>query len=194
MATNEQRRAVTRAKLIEAARQHFAAKGYDETHTGEILKHAGVSRGAMYHHFKSKQELFEAVFIAESDKAIAEASDAAGRDASPFNNLIAASLAWLQVVRRAEVASILLEQGPQVLGWQRARSLEAESSLGLMVKGLQAAVAKGEVSVPSIEMAARLINAILAESALTALYDEPAVSVSDQEQAVRQLIEGIRTP
>ncbi len=193
MATNAERRAATRAKLITAARERFARDGFDATHTNDILADAGVSRGAMYHHFPSKRDLFEAVFVAVSEEAIDHAVSEGVSGESPLDALLAASLAWLDVARRREVAAILLDQGPQVLGWKRARDLEAEASLGLMKRGLQRAARAGELQVPSIDLAARLLNAALAEAALAALHDEPATSVEVQEAAIAQLINGMRT-
>lgn len=191
MATQAERRAATRAKLISAARQRFARDGYDNTHTNDILADTGLSRGALYHHFQNKQELFEAVFVAVSDESINYAVTQSRQGGSALQNLIAACLAWLRAVRRPGVASILLDQGPQVLGWQRARDLEAATSLALMQQGLQGAVEADEVQVSSTELTARLINAALAEVALAGLHQRPVISVAKQETAIRQLIEGL---
>lgn len=192
MATNEERRAATRAKLIQAGREHFARDGYDGAHTSRILEQAGVSRGAMYHHFKNKQELFEAVFIAVSDETIESAANRLNGGASPLEDLISASLAWLKAVQQPELAAILLDQAPQVLGWKHARDLEAQTSLELMTKSLERAVKAKEIQVPSVALAARLINALLAETALVALYEEPPTSFAKQEAAIRQFIEGLK--
>ncbi len=192
MATQQERRELTRAKLVDAARVHFVRDGYDNTHTNDILARAGLSRGALYHHFGSKQELFEAVFVAASDDAITRAVRRGGRRSSPLEELTLACLAWLKTVRHPQFASILLDQGPQVLGWKRARDLEARSSLGIMLRGLERAMDAGEVQVPSLELSARLINAMLAETALAALHREPATSVAKQEATVRQFIEALR--
>ena len=137
MATQAERRAATRGQLITAAREHFARDGFQATHTGRILEQAGVSRGALYHHFPSKQDLFEAVFVDLSNEAIAQAGRNGTRGDSPLKNLISSCLAWLQAVRQPGVATILLDQGPQVLGWKRARDLEAASSVGLMERALK---------------------------------------------------------
>ena len=192
MATNKERRAATRAKLIEAGRQHFARDGYESTHTGDILGQVSLSRGALYHHFKSKRELFEAVFIAVSEEAIDAAAKSGQQGESPLEDLISASLAWLHAVRRPEVAAILLDQGPQVLGWKLARRLEAKTSLGLMMRSLEKAVEASELVIPSVELAARLINALLAEAALAHLHGEPVISAAKQEASIRQFIEGLQ--
>ncbi len=194
MATQADRRAATRAKLIKIARDHFARSGYDATHTNDILEDACLSRGALYHHFKSKQELFEAVFVALSDETIQFAMQQGVKNDSALEDLISASLAWLRAVRSPEIAAILLEQAPQVLGWEKARDLEAKTSLAIMKRSLERAVKSGEIKVVSLELSARLINALLAEAALSALHKTPATSIAKQELAVRQFILGLKQP
>lgn len=179
---------------MSAARTFFARDGYENTHTGDILAHTGLSRGALYHHFPSKQALFEAVFVDVSDEAIARAIEQGPRGTSALDNLIGACLAWVNVVKQPEVAALLLDEGPRVLGWKRARDLEAKSSLSLMRRGLEKAVAAGELAVPSIDLTARLINALVAEAALARLFESRAITKRDQEAAIRQFIEGLRKP
>ena len=193
MATQAERRAATRAKLITTARAYFAKNGYEETHTNTILKMTNLSRGAMYHHFKDKRALFEAVFIAVSKEAIDHAVLGGRQASSPIEGLISACTAWLQVARKPDIAPILLDQGPQVLGWERARDLEEASSLSLMKQSLEKAVAANEVTVPSIDLAARLLNALLAEAALIDFHGKTKTATSEQETLIRQFIEGLRS-
>lgn len=192
MATHAERTTLTREKLIQAAREQFALKGYENTHTNDILTQAGLSRGAMYHHFPNKEALFEAVFVFVSDETIAKATARKRPITSPLEHLIESSNAWLRALRKPEIAAILLDQGAKVLGWERARDLEAKTGLGLMQRSLEAAVAAGEVKVESTELAARMINALLAEIALATLYKKPHVSIARQESLLRAFIEGLR--
>lgn len=194
MATQTERREATRDALVKAGRAHFARAGYEATHTNEILAAAGVSRGAMYHHFPSKQALFEAVFVAESKAAIAGASAAASHTGSPLENLLSACLAWLAAARDPETAAILLDQGPQVLGWKRARDLEEEFSLGGMKRAIQLAAEAGELAVGSIDLAARILNAVLAELALAAIHHSDEADPASQEQMIRKVLAGFRSP
>jgi AcrR family transcriptional regulator len=190
MATQAQRREATRGKLIEAAQRLFAAEGYEATRTQAVLEAAGVSRGALYHHFPTKQDLFAAVFEQVSRGAIERAVSRLRAGGSPREALIRGCLAWLAEARTPAVALILLEQGPQVLGWQRAREIENRFSLGHVTRAVRAAVDAGELEVESVDLTARLINASLAELALARL--DPSVRVRPRvaERAVRQLIEG----
>lgn len=191
MATQAERRTTTRAHIINTAQNLFVKQGYDSTSTDDILAAAEISRGAMYHHFATKKDLFEAVFQATSDTAIECSGRSAKRSSSPLTSLTNACLAWLEEVRKPDVAAILIDQGPQVLGWERARDIEAETSLGITSSGLRAAMKAGEICVPSIEVAARFLNAVLAEAALVSLHNDPPISQADLEASLRHLIAGM---
>mgnify|MGYP000733967740 FL=1 len=188
MATQSERRTATRASLISSAEKLFVTQGFEGTSTDDILAAAGVSRGAMYYHFPTKRDVFEAVFVATSDGAILRSGRAAKKSDSPLENLINACLSWLKEVRKPQIATILIDQAPQVLGWERARDLEAETSLGLMTAGLKAANEAGEIDVPSIELSARFLNAVLAEAALVALHSSRRVPQSELEASIRHFI------
>ena len=109
-----------------------------------------------------------------------------------MEDLVAACLAWLKWVRKPRVSSILIEQGPQVLGFKRARDIEAQWSLRAVRRSLERACAAGEIEVTSVEVTALLINAMLAEAALISAYRKPRVSIAAQEASVRQFLEGLR--
>ena len=192
MATNKERRETTRSGIISAARECFIRDGYENTHTDTILEHAGVSRGALYHYFSSKRDVFEAVYVAVVEDTIAHALKTRTQSDSPLEELIAACSAWLRFVRKPEIARILLDQGPQVLGWKRARDLEADSSLIPMRRTLERANGAGEIEVPSVEVTALLINALLAEAALISAYGKPRVSLDVLVASIRNFVEGLR--
>jgi AcrR family transcriptional regulator len=189
MATQAERRAATRSRLLDAAEALFVDQGYESTSTEQILAAAAVSRGGLYHHFANKRELFEAVFSRVSDAAIARAARDVDPARSPLEALVEACLAWLREACRPEVAAILIDQGPAVLGWKRARDLEAKTSLALMTRGLTRALAAGEIEVGSVSLTARLLNAVLAEAALSALH-EGAVA-TEIEASIRQWVGGL---
>ena len=190
MATQSERREATRGRILEAATALFAEQGFEATSTQQILDAAGTSRGALYHHFDTKQAIFEAVFEQVSDEAVERASRGPA-GSSALETLTRASLRWLREVRRPEVGAILIEQGPQVLGWKRARDLEARSSLGLVTRSLEAAVEAGELRLESVQLAARFLNAALAEAALASIYGEGRLSRATLERSISQLIEGL---
>ncbi len=191
MATQAERSAAMRARLLEAGFRLFARDGYEATSTSALLASAGVSKGALYHHFSSKRDLFEAIFEQVSQNAIEAAIDRPGHIDGGLARLIAGTFAWLEAVRDPGVSRILLEEGPRVLGFSRARELESRSSLGLMIRSLGAAVRADEVSVPDIGTTARLLNAALAEAALLQLEAGESADRSRVEESLRRLIEGL---
>ncbi len=191
MASQAERRAATRARVLDAAEALFAARGYEATSTDAILEASAISRGALYHHFATKQAIFEAVFQRVSDAAIERAMRGAPQSDSPLETLVQVCLRWLREVRKPAVAAIVIQQGPQVLGWKRARDLEARTSLGLMVRAIEQAESAGEVEVESPELAARFVNAVLAEAALASLHRRPRISNAAVERSIRRMIEGL---
>jgi AcrR family transcriptional regulator len=88
MATQLERREATRARLVEAARRLFVERGYEATSTNDVLEAAGVSRGALYHHFATKQELFAAVFERVSEQAITRALSRTGNEGSAWSRAV----------------------------------------------------------------------------------------------------------
>ena len=190
MATQQQRREETRRRLLEAAHSLFVEQGFDGTSTEDILRAAGVSRGALYHHFATKLEVFEAVFVQVSDAALERASRHVERDGPPIENLIQGCLAWLRETRKPAVGAILLELGPQALGWKRARELEAKTSLGLVMRSLERAAAAGQIDLPSVPLAARFVNAAVAEAALASRYGQ-RISMATVEASLRHWLSGL---
>ena len=127
-----------------------------------------------------------------SSEAVAYAIEQGGEKEGALEALLESCFAWLQTVRQAEVASILIDQGPRVLGWERARELEGKTSYRPMRKSLERAVAEGAIRVESVPLATRFINAMLTEAAMELLYSESRVSKRKTELMLRQFIEGLR--
>src|SRR4029077_16621223 len=114
----------TRAALIGAARELFAQRGYADVGTEEIVRAAGVTRGALYHHFEGKRELFEAVYVqieVELAERIAAGALNAGESWAPLEAMRAGAEMFLDACTDAEVQQIVLLDGPSVLGWAPRR-------------------------------------------------------------------------
>lgn len=145
MAKNADRSAATRGRLMSVARALFAAAGYAATGTEAILDGAGVKRGALYHHFRDKAELFEAVCRELAGEAAAAIVTAAGRETSAYDALVAGSLAWFDAMLRPDVRRILVIEAPGVLGWERWNALDAQHGFGLLKQGVAAALDEGSL-------------------------------------------------
>lgn len=158
--TNPERSAATKAQLIAAARALFVEKGYADTATPDIAAAAGVTRGALYHHFADKQALFAAVceiLHEEAERHILQAAEAA---TGAYDGLLAGCLAFLDFMVRPDVRRILILDAPSVLGWAAWNEIDRRHGFGLLVEGVAAAVEAGELR-GDAEVIAVLINGAL---------------------------------
>ena len=130
MATQAERTEATRACLIATARRLFAEKGFAGTSTEEILSEASVSRGALYHHFPSKTDLFQATFEAVEDDLTAQLMAAAGTTSDPKRMLERGFEAFLDQCRNPEVQRIVMIDGATVLGWDTWHALDERYGFG----------------------------------------------------------------
>jgi AcrR family transcriptional regulator len=169
LARQAERREATRGALVAAARQCFADAGYEATSTEAVLALAGVSKGALYHHFEGKTDLLAEVFEAVARETAAKADAAARRAADPRKAISAGLKTWLRASLAPEPRRILLETGPAVLGLARARRIEDAITQAPMVRAIEKAVASGQARCTDPELAARLLSAAVAELALIAI-------------------------
>lgn len=174
--TQAERSQATREALIEAARGLFAERGYAGVGTEEIVRAAGVTRGALYHHFGGKRDLFEAVYERiEAELAQRIASGALGGGATePLGAMRAGAEMFLQACTEPEAQRIVLLDGPSVLGWDRWREIAAEHGLGLIEATLQAAIDAGAIPDQPVRPLAHVLMGALDEAAmLVARAEDP---------------------
>lgn len=197
VADMQTRAAETRTSLVEAARTLFAEVGYHATGTSSVVARANVTRGALYHHFRDKQDLFEAVFRQVAIELNEQTSAAARRTpGDTWQRVVEAFATYLRVVASsADVQRILLIDGPTVLGWQRWRELQYEYIASGVVATLQILMQQKVLPQREPEPLAWLIQAALADAALG------IANAGDKPQAEHQakaafiyLLEGLRRP
>ncbi len=166
--TQAERSESTRGALIEAARTLFAERGYADVGTEEIVRAAGVTRGALYHHFGGKRDLFEAVYErVEVELAQRIATGALASNASsPLEAMRAGAETFLQACTEPEAQRIALLDGPSVLGWDRWREIAAEHGLGLIEATLQAAIEAGAIRDQPVRPLAHVLMGALDEAAM----------------------------
>lgn len=171
---NLARGAATREHLIEVATTLFAERGYEDTSIETVLQVASVSRGSLYHHFKNKEALFEAVLEAIENETGLRVMEAAASATDPKEILRLGSLAWVQLAGDPVVQRVLLIDAPAVLGWDRWRALEERHALGL-IRGVLAAIAEqGELDPELVDVFSHVILAAINEIALLiARSDQP---------------------
>jgi AcrR family transcriptional regulator len=167
----------TRAALIAAARRLFTERGYDDVGTEEIVRAAGVTRGALYHHFGGKRELLDAAYEqleAESTERVARVVLGSELE-SPLQAMKAGIAAFLDECAEPELRQIGLHDAPAVLGWDRWREIGAANGLGLLEASLSAAIEAGEIRpLPVKPMAHVLLGALDEAAMLVARSDDPA--------------------
>lgn len=187
-----------RDALVTAMRELLVERDFDELSTEAILERAGVSRGAMYHHFPGKVDLFRAAWQ-ESEREnltrIATVAAEADPGAGPFDLLCADCKAYLrEAAVPGELQRIGLRQSRSVLGWEGWRDGAAELGIAVMRGGIQAAVDAQELRSADVETTTHLILSALIEAALLISTDpRPEAALARVEPEFIHLLESLRT-
>ena len=170
--SNRDRTEKTRAALVQAARALFVDKGYADTSTPEIVSAAGITRGALYHHFEDKRALFRAV-VTDEALAVANAIERETPDGlQPLDALLKGSVAYLDAMRVPGRTRLLLIEGPSVLGLAEMKKLDDENAARTLREGLEAVI-----DVHGLPLAA------LADL-LSAAFDRAALAIDAGEDAL----------
>lgn len=192
---NVQRGQATRDHLVATATRLFAERGYDDTSIEAVLHEAGASRGSLYHHFSSKEALFDAVLEELEARVGREAQAAASGAREPLEALRAGSLAWVRLASDPVIQRVLLLDAPSVLGWQRWRDMDERHALGMIRAALQACAKRGQLPPELVDAFAHVLFASLNELALLiARSVEPATATRSAELAINELIERLLRP
>jgi AcrR family transcriptional regulator len=161
-----QNSAGTRAALLRVARRLFAERGYAETGTEEIVRRARVTRGALYHHFRDKQDLFAAVLDEEQKKLAARTAEAAAAQPDPWGGIVAASNVFLDACLDQAVQRIVLIDAPAVLGLERWREADQGYYLAGLKALIRAAIDQRLIEDQPVEALAHIIFGALHEAAM----------------------------
>ena len=166
--TQAQRAAETRDALIAAARPLFAAQGFADAALETIVRAAGVTRGALYHHFADKTELFAAVFEQVEGEVAARMGEAiaASNQTDPVEVMRLGAGFWLDACSDPEVQRIVLVDAPAVLGWTRWTEIGNRYNVGLVRALLTDAVETGRIPPQPIEATAHTILGAMREATL----------------------------
>lgn len=183
--TQQDRSNSTKAALVAAARELFAARGYQAVPADEIVRAAGVTRGALYHHYSDKQGLFRAV-VEELEREITEEVGAAlANTDDPVVAMATALRVFLDACLREDVRQLSLTDAPAVLGWAVWRELEAEYGLGLLVEALTRFMDAGLLVPQPVRALAQLVLSTVMEAArMIAEAEDPAATRAEVEQVL----------
>ena len=188
--TQEERREATRNALMRAARHLFAERGYAATGTPDIVAAAGVTRGALYHHFADKLALFEAV-VEEEHRAVAEAiaaaADGATAPADMVEALVVGGEAFLSAMQDEGRRRIMLIDAPAVISREALDAIDQRYGQRTIVEGVQCAVDAGVLRAVPVEATARLLGALFDRAALA-----PKTELDAYRSAMEAIIRGLR--
>lgn len=194
--TQAERRAATRLALVGAARELFAEEGYHATAAGEIVRRAGLTRGAMYHHFEDKRGLFRAVVeevegevdgivLSQARRVLRETSDT-------WKAFLAGHHAYLDACLRPDVRRILLLDGPAVLGWEEWHEIDAAHAVGQIEAGLELMMENGTMERRAARPLAHLLHGAILEAAMyVAVSEEPEPARDEVWGGLKRLLEGL---
>jgi AcrR family transcriptional regulator len=184
----EQGRA-TRAALVDVATELFAANGYEATAIPAVLQAAGVSRGALYHHFESKEALFEAVVKSVEANVMAKVTRSVRPASDPLDSLRRGCAAYLAMCREPKVRQISLIDAPSVLGWERWREIDEQHAFGLVKAAVAALSADDRIRPDLVDVVAHMVLAALLEVALlVARADEGRLATRRGQEAIDEML------
>jgi AcrR family transcriptional regulator len=183
----------TRAALIATARALFAERGYAGVGTEEIVRTAGVTRGALYHHFAGKKELFEAVYEDVERQLVEQiAASAISSATDPLEALHAGAQAFLDACEDPAVQRIALVDAPSVLGWEQWREIGLRYGFGLVRATVEAAMDAGLIERQPVDALSHLLLGAIDEGAmLIARADDGGTTREEVGATVKRLLEAL---
>lgn len=191
MATQEQRRRTTLAAINAAARHLFEERGFAATTVDDIASRASVAKGAFYHHYRSKEDVFVTVLENLQDELAREVASRAVKGTTPVARLRLGLRAYMSACQRPGVRRVLLIDGPAVVGWQRWREIDCRYFGAMTYRAVAAAL--GDAARPAeIAAVTALLSGAFAEAALAGAV-EPAsrMGTNDLAKAMDLLLAGL---
>ncbi|UED85872.1 TetR/AcrR family transcriptional regulator [Streptomyces profundus] len=188
------RRAETRTALLREARALFAARGYGAVGLSEVVRAAGVTKGALYHHFDGKAALFRAVLEQVQQEVAERVAQRAEERSGAWGQLTAGCAAFLDASADPEVQRVMLVDGPAVLGWNEWRALDEATSARHLSEALAEAIEAGEIPRQPVAPLASLLSGAMNETALWLASSERSEDLADARAALARLLEGLRSP
>lgn len=183
-----------REALVKAAHDLFMERDYDRVSTGEILERSGVSRGAFYHHFPTKLDLFRAVFMVSEQRVIDRIASEVPASSTPFEAILFLARGYMRAAENDdELRRIGLSQCRAVLGWEGWREACSELGVGMALAGATAAIEAGELPPHDPETTAMILLGTMIEAAMLILVAEDRAAARERSEAVVvDLLEGLR--
>ncbi len=193
MAKQAERRAATTEAIVKSARQLFGERGFAVTTIDDIAEAAGVAKGAVYHHFATKEAVFEAVFDQVSHDLVLEVDRAARTEKDVLAAMVAGTQHYFAACAKEPVGQIILRDGPAVLGWERWREIDARHFGGKIPHALAAAMDAGLIARQPVEPLARLLLGAVTEAAVACAGRSDVLKAGGEySRAFKSLLEALR--
>jgi AcrR family transcriptional regulator len=189
-----ERSEATRKALVDVARRLFAKRGYADVGTEEIVRRAGVTRGALYHHFSGKEDLLHAVAEQVEEEVTTKSAEAALAQTEPWEQVTAGWNAFLDACLDPAVQRIILLDAPAVLGPKAWREIASKYGFALVQVSLQSLVDAGLIDDEPVDPLAHLVIGALSEAAVViANAEDTAAARAEMGAAVERLMNGLAT-
>jgi len=191
--TKAQQREATMTKLIQIARDSFTRDGYANASTEEIVQQAGVTRGALYHHFGSKEGLFQAVLASVQADVGRRVEARSNQTTDIWEQLIGGCIAFLEASLDPQVQRIMLIDAPAVLGWELWRELDAQHSMASLREVLSELMDAGRIVKLPLMALTQLLSGAMNEGALwIAQSDNPHQALQEASETLIYLIQSLQ--
>ncbi|WP_436772469.1 helix-turn-helix domain-containing protein [Yinghuangia sp. YIM S09857] len=184
----------TRRTLIREGRRLFASQGYAAVGLAEVVRAAGVTKGALYHHFDGKADLFRAVLEQVQQEVADRVAAAADAEADLWTQLTTGCRTFLTATADPEIQRIMLVDGPAALGWQEWRALDEAASARHLSEALTA-LAEAKIITPQpIAPLTHLLSGAMNEAALWLAASGTPEDLTNTWTVLSRLLESLRTP
>jgi AcrR family transcriptional regulator len=193
MAKQAERRAATTEAILRAGRRLFGERGFAATTMDDIAEAADVAKGAVYHHFKTKEAVFEAVFEQVSGDLVQDIDRAVRSEKDVLAAIVAGTQHYFAACAKGPSGQIILRDGPAVLGWERWREIDARHFGGKFPRALTVAMDAGLIARQPVEPLARLLLGAVTEAAVACAGRSDVLKAgSEYSRAFKSLVEALR--
>lgn len=183
----------TARNILSIAQRTFAERGYEGTATADIIVEAGITKGALYHHFSSKRLLFEAAYKATEEEVSRRISHASSSVNEPWEKLLSGCFAYLEICRDPGLRQIMRVDAPSVLGLNRWSEIDREYGVERLIPFLTMLRDQGIIRLPAVEAFAWQLTGALNEATFwIAQHSDPDQALEQSKDSLRLVLQSIR--
>ena len=188
-----QQREQTREALLRESRRLFSGSGYGAVSLAEVVRAAGVTKGALYHHFSGKEDLFRAVLEQVQQEVGGRVAAAADAHDDPWTRLVTGCQEFLTATTDPDVQRVMLTDGPAVLGWSQWRAMDEAASARHLADALSALTDAGIIAPQPVAPLVHLLSGAMNEAALWLASSSGPEDLDDTRAALTRLLQALRT-